>query len=182
MNVKSFFNEFPVIDLGDIVLREIEESDARDYFHYMDMPEMKGFLTKDNRPGSVQEAKEEVIYWGSLFPQKRSIYWGIALKETNELIGTAGFNLISFQNSRAEISYDLSPKYWGKGVMLRSIKAILKFADDALELVRIQATVITDNDRSLKLLERTGFRREGLLEKYEVVEGVHKDYYMYARV
>jgi ribosomal-protein-alanine N-acetyltransferase len=182
MNVQHFFNEFPVIDLGDIILREIDESDARDYFHYMDMPEMEGFLTKDNRPGSIKEAKEEVIYWGSLFLQKRSIYWGIALKETNELIGTAGFNLISFQNSRAEISYDLSPEHWGKGFMLKSINGILKFADDALEIVRIQATVIIDNERSLKLLERTGFKREGLLEKYEVVEGEHKDYYMYGRV
>ena len=182
MNVQYFFGDFPALDLGDIILREIEESDARDYFEYMSNNAMEGFLTKENRPNSVEKALEEVKYWGSLFPQKRSIYWAIALKESNKMIGTAGFNLISFPNSRAEISYDLSPEYWGRGIMLKSINGILKFADVALELVRIQATVIIDNERSIKVLERTGFKKEGLLKKYEVVEGEHKDYYMYSRV
>ena len=182
MNVQYFFGDFPALDLGDIILREIEESDAQDYYEYMSNNAMEGFLTKENRPNSVEKALEEVRYWSSLFPQKRSIYWAIALKENNKMIGTAGFNLISFPNDRAEISYDLSPEYWGKGIMLRSINGILKFADIALELVRVQATVIVDNERSIKVLERTGFRKEGLLKKYEVVEGEHKDYFMYSRV
>ena len=66
--------------------------------------------------------------------------------------------------------------------MLKSINGILKFADVGLELVRVQATVIIDNERSISVLERTGFKKEGLLEKYEIVEGEHKDYYMYSRV
>ncbi|MDP5110645.1 MAG: GNAT family N-acetyltransferase [Rickettsiaceae bacterium] len=182
MNIQYFFGDFPALDLGYIVLREIKEADARDYFEYMNNRAMEGFLTKENRPSGINEAMEEVKYWKSLFPQKRSIYWAIALKENDKMIGTAGFNLISFPNARAEISYDLNPEYWGRGIMLTSINAILKFADIALELVRIQATVIIDNERSIKLLERAGFKKEGLLEKYEVVEGQHKDYYMYGRV
>jgi ribosomal-protein-alanine N-acetyltransferase len=98
------------------------------------------------------------------------------------MIGTVGFNTISFSHARAEISYDLSPDYWGQGVMLKSIKAILQFAENELQIVRIQGTVITDNQRSIKLLERCGFVQEGMLEKYEFVDGEHKDYYMYARV
>lgn len=182
MNIQYFFNNFPVLDLGDIILREIEISDAPDYFDYMTRKEMESFLTKDNMPESLEKAVEEVQYWGSLFPSKRSIYWAIALKDTNKMIGTAGFNVISFPNSRAELSYDLSPDYWGKGVMLKSIKGILTFSDQGLEIVRVQATVITDNERSIKVLERCGFKKEGILEKYEVVEGQHKDYYMYGRV
>jgi ribosomal-protein-alanine N-acetyltransferase len=182
MNVQPFFGSFPVIDLGDIVLRAIESSDAQDYLDYMSNDQMAGFLTKENRPQTLDSALEEVNYWGSLFPSKRSIYWGIALKENNKLIGTAGFNVISFANSRAEISYDLDPNYWGKGIMLRAIKAILKFSDNQLAITRVQATVIIDNERSIKLLERCGFTQEGYLKKYEVVEGELKDYYMYARV
>jgi ribosomal-protein-alanine N-acetyltransferase len=182
VNIQYFFNNFPVLDLGDIILREIEISDAPDYFDYMSRKEMESFLTKDNMPESLEKAVEEVKYWGSLFPSKKSIYWAIALKDTNKMIGTAGFNVISFPNSRAELSYDLSPDYWGKGVMLKSIKGILTFSDQGLEIVRVQATVITDNERSIKVLERCGFKKEGILEKYEVVEGQHKDYYMYGRV
>lgn len=182
MNAQCFFGEFPALDLGDIVLREIIESDAQDYLDYMSRDEMIGFLTKDNRPQNFDKALEEIKYWASLFPSKRSIYWAIALKETNQMIGTAGFNSLSFQNDRADISYDLNPDYWNKGIMLKSIKGILTFADLVLALVRIQAAVIIDNERSIKVLERCGFKREGLLKQYEVVEGEHKDYYMYARV
>ncbi len=182
MNIQYFFGPFPALDLGDIILREIIESDALEYFDYMNRDEMKIYFTKRNRPQSLEKAIEELQYWGNLFFQKRSIYWAIALKKTNKMIGTAGFNTISFPNSRAEISYDLNPDYWGKGVMLRSTKKILNFADQNLELVRVQAAVITDNERSIKVLKRCGFEKEGVLKKYEVVEGEHKDYYMYSRV
>ncbi len=182
MNTSYFFAPFPVLDLQDIVLREITSNDAQDYLDYMSRAEMEGFLTEQNRPQSLEKAKEEVEYWGSLFPTKRSIYWGIALTESNKLIGTAGFNHIAFTHSKAEISYDLSPDFWGKGVMLKSIKAILNFADAGLELVRVQATVITDNQKSINVLERCGFIQEGIMKKYEMVEGEHKDYFMYARV
>ncbi len=182
MNIQIFFGHFPIIDLGDIILREITSDDAQDYLDYMSNDKMASFLTKENRPVNFDAALEEVKYWGSLFPTKKSIYWGIALKDNNKLIGTAGFNMISFINSRAEISYDLDPKFWGKGMMLRAIKAILRFADETLGVIRTQATVIIDNQRSINVLERCGFQREGYLKKYELVEGELKDYYMYARV
>ncbi len=182
MIAQHLYGPFPLIELNDIVLREIVDNDAEDYFNYMSNPVMADFLTESNRPKTLEASLEEVRYWGSLFRNKRSFYWAIALKETNQLIGTAGFNTISPSHLRAEISYDLDPAYWGKGLMLKSIKAILKFADNALGLARVQATVIIDNERSIKLLERCGFNREGILRKYEIVGGIHKDYYMYSRV
>jgi ribosomal-protein-alanine N-acetyltransferase len=182
MNVQPFFSSFPIIDLGEIILRDIRVEDAQYYLDYMSKDQMSSFLTKENRPQTFDAALEEVSYWGGLFPSKRSIYWAISLKHDDRMIGTAGFNMISFANSRAEISYDLDPDYWGKGLMLTSIKAILKFADYILGIVRVQATVITTNDRSIKLLERCGFKKEGCLKKYELVEVELKDYYMYARV
>jgi len=182
MLVQSLYQPFPVFDLNDIFLREITENDAEDYLNYMSRPDMINFLTEANRPLNIEQAANELKYWASLFHNKRSFYWAIALKDSNKLVGTAGFNMISMTHSRAEISYDLDPEFWGRGIMLKSIKTILKFADFGLNLTRVQATVIMDNERSIKVLERCGFTREGFLKKYEVVAGEHKDYYMYARV
>lgn len=182
MNVQPFFDPFPTMDLDDIILREITNKDAQAYLDYMSNNQMAGFLTNDNRPKTFDAALEEVSYWGGLFSSKRSIYWAIACKESNKMIGTAGFNTISFANARAEISYDLDPHFWGKGIMRRSIKAILAFSDYTLGIIRIQATVITTNERSIKVLDKCGFQKEGHLKKYELVAGELKDYYMYARV
>lgn len=177
-----FHQNFPVLDLDDIILREINDDDATDYFEYMSRPEMSSFLSEANFPKNLDQAFSELRYWGGLFRNKRSFYWAIALKQSNRLIGTAGFNTISIVHSKAEISYDLNFDYWGKGIMLKSIKNILKFADYKLQLMRVQATVITDNERSINLLQRCGFNNEGILRKFEVINSVHKDYFLYARV
>ncbi|HJD66927.1 MAG TPA: GNAT family N-acetyltransferase [Rickettsia endosymbiont of Bembidion lapponicum] len=178
---KYLYSPFPTLDLDDIILRELTDTDAEDYFNYMNKPEMAIYITESNRPKTLEEAKEEIRYWSSLYKNHRSFYWGIALKSDNKLIGTAGFNIINLEHHKAEISYDLDYSFWGQGIMLKSIKNILKIADH-IGIVRVQATVITDNLRSINLLERCGFAREGILKKYEIVANEHKDYYMYGRV
>lgn len=182
MIIKSFYQPFPIIDLGDIILRELTDDDAQDYFDYMSKNEMKQFLTSYTLPSDLDHALREVRYWGSLFPNKRSIYWGIVYKETNKLIGTLGFNMIAFNSSRGDLSYDLDYAFWGKGIMLKSVKAVLNFADFTLALIRVEAKVLVYNHRSTKLLKRCGFVQEGLMKKYDVIQGEYKDYFLYARV
>ncbi len=184
MIIQYFYQPFPVFELesDNVILRELHHYDAGNYFKYMNHPEMFPYLTEATRPSSIEQAIEEVQYWASLFQNKRSFYWAIALKSSNQLIGTIGFNSISISHLKGEISYDLDPSFWGQGIMLKSLKTLLNFADSSLRLVRIQATVIINNQRSIKLLEKCGFSSEGVLKKYEVVNGQHLDYYMYSRV
>lgn len=180
--VQHLYQPFPRMDLGEYILRELEDDDAKNYFEYMSRKEVTPFLTDDNRTTSLEKAQKELSYWKSLFQNKRGFYWGIATKNDNGLIGTAGFNMISIAHLRGEISYDLNPDFWGKGIMVKSMRQILKFADEQLGLVRVQATVITTNERSIKLLNKCEFNKEGLLKKFEIVDGKHRDYYLYAKV
>lgn len=177
----SSYSQFPIFELGDIVLRELTIDDSQEYFNYMNHEAMLPFLTDNNIPRNIEQAVEEVRYWASLFRNRRGFYWGIALKDNNKLIGTAGFNTLSTIHLRSEISYDLDPQYWSKGIMLKSIKNIVKFIE-YVGIIRIQATVVNDNIRSMTLLERCGFMREGLLKKYEIIQDVHRDYYLYAKI
>lgn len=177
----SSYSQFPIFELEDIVLRELTTDDSEEYFIYMNKPEMLPFLTDNNIPSNIEQSLEEVRYWASLFRNRRGFYWGIALQNNNKLIGTAGFNSLSTTHLKAEISYDLDPSYWSKGVMLKSIKTIIKFIE-YVGIIRIQATVVNDNIRSMNLLERCGFMREGLLRKYEIIQASHRDYYLYAKI
>lgn len=177
-----FYQPFPVLDLIDIVLRELTILDAEDYFSYMSRPEMLEYITKTNMPASLKQAQAEIKYWASLFDQKKSFYWAIATKNTNQLLGTVGFNIITVNHLKAEISYDLDSNFWGQGIMPRAVAAVLELADQTLKLVRIQATVNIDNQRSIKLLQRCNFQQEGLLRKYEIVNKRSKDYLIFARL
>lgn len=47
------------------------------------------------------------------FNTRSGIRWGVALKETGELVGTCGFNSWNEKMKSAVIGYDLLPNYWG---------------------------------------------------------------------
>ncbi|WP_425531288.1 GNAT family N-acetyltransferase [Metallibacterium scheffleri] len=60
--------------------------------------------------------------------------------------------------------------------------ALVSWAHSAASIVRVQATVLESNARSIAVLERCGFAREGLLRSYRKVCGRHGNFYMYAHV
>ena len=181
INTKNIFVQFPTIKLkNDIVLREINpKEDAIDYFKYMTKKEVANFIASASRPKSLSHSILELEYWSGLFKSKYSFYWGIEDRTHNKLIGTIGFNSIHQIHRKAEVSYDLSYYYWGKGIMTEAMVEILNFAKK-IGLIRIQATTLTTNTRSQILLERTGYKLEGILKKYEFFEGKNRDSYMYA--
>ncbi len=181
MSSLDYFIKFPFFDLGDFLLRELKETDALHYLMYMGHPEVSKNVPEYLVPKSLEHAHLELRYWRDLFSSRKGFFWGIARKNNNKLIGTIGFNFINFFNKKGEINYDLSPDYWGKGIMSMALAQVMDFSN-SIGLVRVQATVLEDNARSIKLLESNGFVKEGLLQNYEYVGGNYLNSYMYAKV
>ncbi len=174
------FSSFPKFTLEEVVLRELSYDDAEDYLNYITHSKVARFIAECDLPRNIEQANEEISYWKQLFHRKLAIYWAVALKNNNKLIGTCGFNHINLFHRRGEISYDLSISHQGKGLMQAALNAVCAFAFDNVGLQRIQATTVVSNTASSKLLERLGFEREGLLKKYGKLNGKHRDYYMYS--
>lgn len=175
------FEEFPKFEFNEFILREIDPLyDAQKFLEYISNRNVSKFIGDDSVPKTLESAILELRYWASLFKMQRSYYWAIADKFTNNIIGTIGYNSINKQHKRGELSYDLSQKFWGRGIMTRSIEKIIDFSFNDLGLVRIQATVGMHNERSIKILEKLNFKREGELAKYECLEDKFFDFYMYA--
>lgn len=178
---KVFLESFPVLPLGDvIILRELGKLDAMDLLNYLSHDEVNRFINEEDTPRSLREAEGEVHYWSSLYRMRRSIYWAIARKDTNKVIGTCGFNIWSRTHDRAEISYDLDHHYWRQGLMTSVLRLIIKYGFEHMKLKRIQATVVPDNKGSIKVLKKLGFKDEGLLRKYNCLRGKYCDSRMMA--
>ncbi len=96
-------------------------------------------------------------------------------------VGTVGLFHADARNRRAEIGYDLSPEWWGQGLMVRAGDALIEWAF-AQGLHRIEATVMLGNRRSERVLEKLGFAREGLMSDYKLVRGQWRDYSLWGRV
>lgn len=100
----------------------------------------------------------------------------------DRLIGTIGFHTVSDVNRSAEITYDLAPDYWGRGIATTLCDVVTSWSYIAYGFVRVQATVLVGNERSQKVLTRSGYRHEGLLRAYRLVRGRPADFNLYARL
>ena len=80
----------------------------------------------------------------------------------------------------AELGYWLGKPFWGRGVITQAAKAMTAYGFETLGLLRIDAHVKAGNGASARVLEKAGYRREGLLRKAALKEGALVDYLLYA--
>ena len=81
----------------------------------------------------------------------------------------------------AMLGYAIDPAHEGCGLMREALEAVLADAFGRLRLHRVQANVRPENTRSLGLLARLGFEREGLAREYLFIDGAWRDHVMTAR-
>ena len=114
---------------------------------------------------NLDAATELIEEIHQLFRSQRLFQWGICWRETNEVFGTCTLLNVDPAHRRAEVGFALGRSAWGHGLATESLEVLINFAFDALDLHRLEADVDPENDRSLRVLERQGFRREGYLRE-----------------
>jgi [ribosomal protein S5]-alanine N-acetyltransferase len=80
----------------------------------------------------------------------------------------------------AELGYWLGEPFWGRGVMTAAVRAITEHAFRETDFYRIFADVFARNAASMRVLEKAGYRREAVLTRGVVKDGVLMDLVMYA--
>jgi [ribosomal protein S5]-alanine N-acetyltransferase len=173
------FSQLPESEHASVLVRPIATEDIEHWYAYLSVPSSVAHTS-----WNLHSAEELLPYvWGAepLTPSLR-LRLAIADRETNRLVGTVGFHTVSPENLSAEIAYDLAPFARGKGIASYACSLLVGWAHAHVGLVRVQATVLESNDRSMAVLHRCGFEREGLLRSYRVIRGRTGDFYMYSHV
>jgi RimJ/RimL family protein N-acetyltransferase len=116
------------------------------------------------------------------YATKASWRWAIAREGDDCLVGVCGFSTWSTVHRAAELVYDLSPDYWSRGIVTRSVQAVLGWGFSDAGLNRVQAVVLPSNAPSIAVLDRCGFTKEGLLRQYRMVRGEPGDFLLYSRL
>jgi [ribosomal protein S5]-alanine N-acetyltransferase len=82
----------------------------------------------------------------------------------------------------ALLGYSIDAAHEGRGLMREALEAVLADAfGPRIGLHRVQANVRPENIRSLALLDRLGFEREGLAREYLFIDGAWRDHVLTAR-
>jgi ribosomal-protein-alanine N-acetyltransferase len=84
----------------------------------------------------------------------------------------------AFQN--AYLGYWVDRERAGQGIATEAVHAALEFAFGTLALHRVQAGVMPHNQRSIRVLEKSGFRKEGFAERYLQIAGRWEDHLIFA--
>ncbi|MEK5332650.1 GNAT family N-acetyltransferase [Lysinibacillus sp. FSL W8-0992] len=147
-------------------LRRMEISDSYSLFKIWSDPDVTKYMNITSFTHEAQ-AKEMIELLEELAQANEAIRFSMIERKSNEIIGTCGFNFIDFENSKAEIGYDIAKAYWGMGFAPEGIKALLNYAFESLKLNKIEAKVEPANVNSIRVLQKLNFTFEDQVRQYE---------------
>ena len=181
MAITAFYQpSFPVLDLDEkYYLREQSLEDTQAFFKYYADPEVSRYILA-TIPTNLKEAEAEIHYCRNLYKTHQGIFWTIARRDTNEMIGAIGLYMNNFHH-RGEVSYDMSKEYWGRGIMSRAIRAVCRYAFEH-DIYRVEAITLKDNEKSIRTLKKNGFRYESTMRNYKYFNGKAHDVEMFSIV
>jgi ribosomal-protein-alanine N-acetyltransferase len=167
----------PTIELDGARLRPLRVADADALYAYLRDPVVTELTSYP--VASVPMVEGIIERCLSRWAAGELSKWGVALQHDDQLVGTCGFNEWSQVHRWAELAFDLAQAHWGKGLMRQAVAAVLQWTLRQDQVDRVHAFVRVDNRRSERLLERSGFVREGCLRSYRVCRGQAHDFYIY---
>ena len=173
MALADYITTKPVIETERLRLRTLQPSDVPSLNEWMPDKNIYEFWGKgpgktDKNPSLLFEKNEK--------PSK-SFHLGIALKEEDKVIGEIWVYLI--ENDRmAKVAVRLSRAYHGKGYGTEALSAITAFCFEHTELQKLWTDVDVRNEGSVRIFEKCGYQREGLIRQGKMVN-TWCDYYLY---
>jgi ribosomal-protein-serine acetyltransferase len=91
------------------------------------------------------------------------------------VVGATGTVTMDRANDSAELGYFVVGEFEGRGLMTRAVSAFVDHMFLVEGMNRLSARIMTDNVRSLALIERLGFTKEGVHREEYKLRGVHRD-------
>ncbi|HWM83141.1 MAG TPA: GNAT family protein [Pseudolabrys sp.] len=116
--------------------------------------------------------------------QRADLAYAFLLFRTHDNALLGGLTLANVRRGVAQaatLGYWMGAPHAGKGYMTAALQAVLPFSYGALRLHRVEAACIPTNKASIRLLEKTGFQREGLAREYLCINGVWQDHLLFGR-
>jgi RimJ/RimL family protein N-acetyltransferase len=151
-------------------LRALEREDLPLTHEWANDPRL-AFIDANHFPVSM--AQEE-SWFDEVMQNKNRNVLIVEFLEDQAPVGFIYFDT-DYVHRSANISINISPDFQGRGMGTDALLTAIHHAFAFMGLNRLGATIFLNNDKSLKLFERCGFRREGVLRQSYIWYGAPQD-------
>lgn len=136
-----------------LILRPFELTDAESMFNnWASDDEVTKYVTW-NTHKSIEETKYVLSIWVNEYEKEERINFAIVYKETNELIG--GIDVVGYHEGIPVIGYNMSRKYWNKGIMTEACKKVIELLF-SLNHNKIIIEALVENIGSNRVIQKCG--------------------------
>lgn len=167
MRYEDYFNNIPEMETERFILTAFSRDKMDAYFDILRDEEVQKYLG-----GAVPLFDQEphITNWlrninDRLLKNKLVFTWCVVEKESGKVIGRVDLGGF-IKKTVADISYHFARTGWGRGVATEVVGKVTEFGLNNLKLKRIQGLVRVENIRSIRVLEKNGYEKEGILRSY----------------
>lgn len=160
-------------------LRGWRPDDALSLQEHADNPHVYNFLL-DSFPHPY--TFDDAVNWINQM-QKQDPMLVFAIAVGDKLVGGIGLEIRhDIYRKSPLIGYWLGEAFWGRGIMTEAVRLVVNYAFANLDILRLQAGILSNNPASMRVLEKVGFVKEGVLRNAIVKNGVVLDEHVYGLV
>lgn len=161
-----------------LLLRSPSFLDIDDVFDFCSDPDSCRYA--DWTPHRNKSETREYLAWLKRKSGEKNYTWLIENRLLKTVIGTISIVDVDYSGKIVTVGYTLSKKHQHKGYATEALTRLVRYLFDDLKVERVQAKVIPENVPSCRLLERVGFKKEGLIKKGAFCRTNCVDVYIYA--
>ncbi len=170
---------FPQLTTERMTLREISLHDAEAMFAIRGDYEVTKY-NSGRAYTTLEQARNLIRGIHADYADRKSIRWGMELKDSHEMVGVIGFNYWNLIDHRGSVGFDLARAYWQQGYMKEALSAMIDFGFSRMGLNRIEADASEHNAASIGLLTRVGFIQEGLQREQYYEDHTYHDLILFS--
>lgn len=171
MKLSHVFEQFPVLESEQLLLKKIEVSNLEEVFSIYSNDqvfEYCGIIPKHSK----DTVRNMIGHFERDFGKGARVKWGIFHKDHPDLLlGIIEAMDFNQKVNMVTIGYFLEKSHWGKGIATEAVHELVKFLFESVEVNRIQAEVMPFNERSKRVLLKNGFLKEGTLRQANLWSG-----------
>jgi ribosomal-protein-alanine N-acetyltransferase len=157
---RPFPSEFPVLSAEGITLRELTEDDLPAWFERLADREAAA-LAGDPVATSMDVVVDGLAHHRRAFQERTGLRWAIAPDDLPVSVGSIGFVGLDSERRTAEVGAAIGRAHWGQRIASRAAHQVIEYGFSQLELHAIEAVVLPENGRTLRVLAKFGFEPSG---------------------